>query len=42
MAEGEYFLKAVAALARGGEKFQNKKGGLSRQKSAAAFVFDTV
>lgn len=27
MAEGEYFLKAVAVLARGGEeKFQSKKG----------------
>lgn len=27
MAEGEYFLRAVAVLARGGEeKFQSKKG----------------
>lgn len=32
MAEGENVRKAVAALVRGGEKFQSQKGGLSSQK----------
>lgn len=32
MAEGENVWKAVAALVRGGEKFQSQKGGLSSQK----------